>query len=97
MGKSTSHVTLLLNTVTYDYHFVEQLTVFLQRYLDLVLTSHGNSLVAIADIRNDEATILWNTLEGKVTVKIGHRTSRGSLYNDTCTDDGFTGSVNYSS
>ena len=87
MGESSRHITLLLNTITYYNHLVEQLTVLFEGYIDLTLTSYGNSLVAETYVAEYEACILRNIVQAVLTVKVGNRTCRSSLYHDAGTDD----------
>ena len=96
-GQGTCHVALTLHTVTYNHHFVEQLTVFFECHVQLTLTSNGNRLIAIAYIADDEACFLGNILEREVTVEIGNRSCRCSFYHDAGTDDCLTCRINNSS
>ena len=95
--QSTGYVALALYTITYYHHLVEQLLVLFESNVELTLACYSNSLIAITYIRNYEACIFGNILNGKITVEVGNCTRRGSLYNDTGTDDWLTSSVNHSS
>ena len=55
--EGTSYVSLALNTVTYNHHFVDELLVFLERHVDRVAAVEGDVLCAIAHIREHEGGI----------------------------------------
>ena len=74
----------LLCTITYYYHFVKTLAVFLQG--DLSSGQYG--LWQIADIRDDNLLSFLH-IDFISTVDVGDRTSLGARHHNGCADDGF--------
>ena len=73
-GDRTSHVRLLLYTITNDYHFVECGSVFLNRDVKRLTRGKGHFLCQVADVGNHEGSSFLH-VQAEVSVEISHRTS----------------------
>ena len=83
-----------MDTITYDYHFLENGVVVLHRNLEIVLITNLDFLSLEADERNNDRCTRLH-IERKVTIEIGNRTIRGTLFHYAGSDNG-THSIDYS-
>ena len=86
LNSSTSDQLLLLDTVTYDNHFVEQSVVFLKSDVVSTLVTNLDFLSLKADVRNNNRSTGIH-VEREVTVEIGYNTVRGTFFCYTGSDD----------
>ena len=87
-GHRTSHGYFLLNTITNDYHFVDLLGIFDQRYIDWSLVTNRNFLRAVTDIGEDKGGIGRN-FQCIVTIHVCNDTDGRSLNGHVHTDQRF--------
>ena len=93
LNGSTGNQLFLLDTVTYNHHFLEHGVVVLHRNLEVVLITNLDFLSFESDERyNDRCTRFH--IESEVTVKVSNRTIRGTLFHYAGSDNG-THSVDY--
>ena len=87
LNGSTGHQFLLLGTVTYDNHFLQDGIVILHRNLEVVLVTNLDFLSLETDERYDDRCTRLH-IEREVTVKVGNSTIRGTLFHYAGSDDG---------
>ena len=94
LNSSTSDQLLLLDTITYDNHFVKNGIVVLHRDVEMILIANGNLLSLVTDETDNEGCTGFN-IDREVTVEVSNHTVTGvSFFYYAGTDDG-THSIDY--
>ena len=91
-GYSTGQVRLLLRTITYNHHFVEQFGIFFQYHAERL-----GSLYLLCLIAHERDFQCGTRLNGqsKLAVNIGHDTVGSTFFYHTGTNDGFAFGIDH--